>query len=78
MARSDLKLVVCDGGRQELGRQMLRAHLERRYEVARALVNRIAYRASLIPATPSERPDAGHLDKIDENDSPGPTEPEAD
>ena len=42
-----VKLVVHDGGREALGRAMLRAFLDHRYEEARALVDRIAKRAAL-------------------------------
>ncbi|MBS0576845.1 MAG: hypothetical protein JSS45_10580 [Proteobacteria bacterium] len=47
MAKVDHQLRVVAGDGKELGRQMLRVHLDRRYEEARALVDRIAHRASL-------------------------------
>lgn len=55
-AKTDLHLVIREGGRKELGQKMLRAHLEQRYEDARALVDRIAYRASLRSVKSPERP----------------------
>ena len=42
-----LHLVIRDGGRKELGQQMIRAFIEFRTDDARALVDRIAHRASL-------------------------------
>ncbi|MBS0576843.1 MAG: hypothetical protein JSS45_10570 [Proteobacteria bacterium] len=56
--KPDLRLVVSQGGRKELGRQMIRAHLEHRLEDARALVDRIAYRAPLKSVDPREPPDS--------------------
>lgn len=57
-------LVVHAGDRAELGRQMLRAYDEHRYEDGRALVARIAHRATLrvvdvAPATADETPADG-------------------
>lgn len=49
-------LVVLEGGREALGRAMLRAHLEHRYEEARALVDRIASRATLRPVSEDDGP----------------------
>ena len=43
--KPDLKLH--DGGHAELGRRMLRAHLEHRYEESRAMVDLIARRGRL-------------------------------
>lgn len=56
--RPNPSLSVHDGGRKELGRQLLRAHLEHRYEDARILLDRIAYRATLQPIDRWQPPSA--------------------
>jgi hypothetical protein len=58
VTKPELRLVVREGGRKELGRQMLRAHLEHRWEDARAIVDRIAYRATLRLISKGEPADA--------------------
>jgi len=72
-----LHLAVHEGGRKELGRRMLRAHLDRRYEDARALVDRIAHRASLAPVDPLHYPEPGEVEGIDAHrpDEQPPAEP---
>lgn len=45
-----LRLVVAEGGRADLCRQMVRAVLEHRYAQARALARRLGHRASMVLA----------------------------
>lgn len=65
-----LPLVMLDGGREALGRAMLRAHLEHRYEDVRALVNRIAHRGSLAPVGPSARSETPDVQGMAANKPP--------
>ena len=57
-ARERVQLVSNKGAGSILGRAMLRAFLEHRYDDARALARRIATRADLKPVDDKERPRA--------------------
>jgi hypothetical protein len=52
--KADPHLIIRERTCKELGRRMLRAHLEKRYEDARALAERIAYRPSFRLVEPPE------------------------